>query len=95
MILGIGHNSCGKWSEQSKRDDAGILVYRSWVTGYLTGFGDGMHGPDNQATIDMSRGFDIEALLAWIDTYCAAHPLDNVLTAARSLVIELDRRKSR
>ncbi len=32
-----------------------------------------MHGPDNQATIDMSRGFDIEALLAWIDTYCAAH----------------------
>jgi hypothetical protein len=32
---------------------------------------------------------DWDGLIAWIDNYCAAHPLDKLDTAARSLVVEL------
>jgi hypothetical protein len=28
-----------------------------------------------------SRGTDINGLFAWIDNYCATHPIDNIATA--------------
>jgi hypothetical protein len=39
-----------------------------------------------------SDGPDAKALLAWIDQYCAAHPLDLVVTAADKLSDEVDSR---
>jgi len=38
---------------------------------------------------------DLDGCLAWIDTYCAAHPLDKVVTAATKLMDELRERASR
>ena len=41
---------------------------------------------------DVSEGTDAEGLIAWIDTYCRAHPLDQLAQAVVMLIDELRRR---
>jgi len=41
---------------------------------------------------DISKGTDIDDITAWIDNYCAQHPLDRFADAASALVIELQGR---
>ena len=38
---------------------------------------------------NLSEGMEGPAREAWIDTYCAAHPLDDLSAATRALVTEL------
>jgi hypothetical protein len=42
----------------------------------------------------VAEGTDINGVFAWIDTYCAAHPLDPIAKAAIALVVELSKRQS-
>src|SRR5271154_2918241 len=41
-----------------------------------------------------SHRIDFRGLLAWIDNYCAAHPLDSIASATFALTAELRRRRS-
>lgn len=82
-----GHDSCGDWTSHRKNRDNQIL--EGWVLGYVTaanmyGDNDGLLGTGSGAT----------GMLAWVDQYCAANPLDSVLTASSKLIIELKRRRA-
>jgi hypothetical protein len=57
-----------------------------WIAGYLSAFNS---LTDDPATPDFLKDEDWDGLIAWIDNYCAARPLDKLETAGRSLVLEL------
>ena len=53
-----------------------------FVIGALSRFNIPCDGPDVLA------GLDVEAAFAWLDHYCAQHPLDPLMTAVRALLKE-------
>lgn len=78
--------SCGKWiSVRKDSDGLPAHEYEMWVLGLISGMN--MRSSSAQA-----RGPDTDALFVWIDQYCAAHPLDLLLTAADKLDHELEGR---
>jgi hypothetical protein len=87
-VLGQGNLPCGEWTKRHAEKDARADVLSVWVTGYLTGInGSAAAGPS-----DITKGMDLGSLDAWIDDYCAQHPLDSLATAAKELVVELLKR---
>lgn len=87
MVVGIGISSCGHWTEVRKlgADSWPAMNIASWVAGYVTAI--------NRVKAGSIVGrADVEAIDAWIDNYCAAHPLDDVAKATDMLVVELKKR---
>jgi hypothetical protein len=74
--MGIGAASCGKWSEPHT---AGALEAK-WVVGFVSG----ANMFTENDIIDRPE-VDYAALMAWMDNYCKAHPLDTVQVAALSV----------
>jgi hypothetical protein len=88
-ILGEGTTSCGSWLQQRKSQL--WLNEAAWVLGYLTAYNKLVwKGGSN-----IAAGTDADGIEAWIDTYCAAHPLDTINSAVEALTTELLRRRSR
>jgi hypothetical protein len=91
LIMGQGTWSCGVWTEA--RSTKALVQYSlmQWVAGFLSAANAGVvsdklitpYGPD------ILKGKDFEGLMAWVDNYCRAHPLDPIGTAAIALVGEL------
>lgn len=79
-VYGQGNQSCGKWTQQNKEVRDTHLF--TWVVGFVSGAG---------FTGTQMRNTDADGIGTWIDTYCAAHPLDSVSKAAGKLVTELER----
>ena len=86
VIAGWGYagESCGQWSAYtSANHEHGPAG--AWVSGYLT----------RAATAqdrDLLGQTDFSGAMAWLDSWCATHPLDPVLTALPLLETELTRR---
>ena len=83
-------DSCGVWTDQRRDPKYGSQVNAGWILGFVSGlnrFGDG-NG-------DIAPGVRPEGLLAWVDQYCASHPLDSVTVAGLALAKELKRRSVR
>src|SRR4029079_7554799 len=84
-IIGYGNSSCGDWTSTRKMGVTWEMGARGrWVLGYVTAvnrFG--------AFSSDISKGTDADGLWAWIDNYCAQHPLENLAEATDNLVLEL------
>lgn len=91
--LGYGTQSCGTWTQHRRLgvSSSPTLVNQAWVLGFLTamnastwelGVSDG----------DLTKGTDADGLFAWIDNYCATHPLENIRDATLALDAELQGR---
>jgi hypothetical protein len=76
FVIGAGNVSCGAWT-QSPND-----TRMAWALGYLSRAAFEHPG-------DILEQPDVEALRGWISNYCAANPLDTLLTALRQLEFEL------
>jgi hypothetical protein len=89
IIKGVGAHSCGRWVLDRQAGDyraMGALAKEAWVQGYITAYNEwAFQRPD------VTAGTDSDGVFAWIDNYCASHPLDTVAVAIRRLVISLDR----
>jgi hypothetical protein len=76
---GEGLSSCGKWRAARKGNN--WYEVGQWVFGWVSAAGAyGERG---------LRATDSQALAAWVDNYCSAHPLDTLHQAASALVDEL------
>ncbi len=90
MIFGEAGTSCRTWTQarQTKSRKAGLSA--QWVAGYLSGSNVEADHP-----ADVLGGTNFDGLMAWIDNYCRANPLDLVGTAALKLFDELKSRAQR
>jgi hypothetical protein len=82
--FGSGTQSCAEWtkSEAERRpvNSGGTMLTQTgsdipaqtqWIAGFLTAFNH-----YQGATPNVAQGTDMNGVFAWVDTYCAAHPLD-------------------
>jgi hypothetical protein len=90
IIFGEAGTSCRTWTQarQTKSRKAGLSA--QWVAGYLSGSNVEADHP-----ADVLVGTNFDGLMAWIDNYCRANPLDLVGTAALKLFDELKLRAQR
>jgi hypothetical protein len=88
IVFGQGTNSCGAWT-RARETKSGVGLYVQWVAGYLSG--SNMNDQEPDALI----GTDFDGVMAWIDNYCRAKPLEPVITAAEELLKELRSRRTR
>jgi hypothetical protein len=81
-LMGAGVSSCGTWTEDRKIPASFDAVQDAqWAEGFLSGVG-WLHTDG----IDPLNGLDANAVLAWLDNYCAAHPLDQIDDAVGAFV---------
>lgn len=79
-----GAQSCGTWTASRTNPAANDLrdeILEGWVMGFVTG-----HNFYNESASMTGYGVSPDALFAWVDNYCAANPLENIITAAAELV---------
>jgi hypothetical protein len=84
-VLGAGNFSCGKWSNERRSQSVSGLSAAQWVLGYVSAANRFLLTHDG----DVAKNTDNAALLAWLDNYCSAHPLDNLNVASGRLILEL------
>ena len=91
-VLGPGNASCGGWIANRRYEPGSapfvpsqhiieLVRLEAWVQGYVTSYNSTMWRGNNVASET-----DTDGMYAWIDTYCAAHPTDNIAVAAEALV---------
>jgi hypothetical protein len=85
-----GEWTCGVWlNARAKRQSQ---YMEGWVAGYLSGTNvayDALGFRDTLANADALSAY------VWIDSWCKANPLDNVLKAANGLAEEASERAGR
>jgi hypothetical protein len=101
-VQGEGRGSCGNWTKAQRHRpqigadglmpvtfaDMDLATQAAWVQGFISAFNyyGGATAPD------IASGTDANGVFAWIDNYCAAHPLDSIATATIALLTELSQR---
>ena len=84
QTMGSGGVSCGKWLADGRLQDRSLSdMERAWVNGYLTG-----RQEEGRNLTEIQAG-DLEGRSAWVDNYCEANPLNDLILAARALYHEL------
>ena len=82
-LIGEGGKSCGTWVAERKGDSHVLLA--TWVLGYLSG----RASSENSSALSTT---DLNAIIAWMDNYCAANPLDYITDGTNRLHQELQKR---
>ena len=82
-VRGAGAESCGTW--ESDLGSNAALQDHNWVLGYLS-------GRAFESGIDILRTTDYQAMVQWMNNYCAGHPLDMIAQAADVLFSNLTSR---
>ena len=86
---GHGAQSCGEWTRRQRASPRiGWLDGHIWVSGFVSG----ASFVARTASGEQLARTDSAAMVAWIDNYCLATPLDNLAGASEALTEELARR---
>ena len=78
-VTGTGTLSCGSWTAARRLNRAQAHLDQQWIEGFLTGVGWANSGGGFQPLTTVP---DREAISAWVDNYCATHPVVPIATAA-------------
>jgi hypothetical protein len=90
-IMGEGFASCGQWTKASAEPQGAVaFAMGAWVRGYLTA--QALAATSENHYPDILRDTDADAVMAWVDNYCAKNPLDKIVDATGHLVLELIKR---
>jgi hypothetical protein len=84
-IFNPGSDSCGARSTEQNLESR--YQRNAWVYGFFSAYN--FYSPEGEAV----EPADGKALIAWIDNYCAAHPLELIVNAATRLVNELRKQR--
>jgi hypothetical protein len=85
VILGAGSRPCGSWLRLRSQPDPEAAVLQSWVLGYITSVNANVLTKRQ----DIADGKTVDGLFGWVDSYCAAHPLDSLARATGNLLESL------
>ena len=87
VAIGEGIKSCGTWTKERQVKSQASHMFATWVLGYASGANWRAY-PDP----DFLAEPDAEGILAWVDNYCRAHPIDTIGKASEELIYFLERR---
>jgi hypothetical protein len=87
-VIGYGAQTCGKWTQDRNNNGLIARLDEAWLLGFVSA-----RSGSSQAGFDITQNADNAGLFAWIDNYCAAHPLDMIADAADRLVTYLETRR--
>ena len=101
-VLPPGEVSCASWTRGREVAGKGNSVFltqdgvsraerEGWVHGYFSALNIELLPADRGARRDVTEGIDRDALMAMVDEYCAANPLDSLLGATTSIGATLTR----
>ena len=79
-IMVNGSTNCGDWVANLD------VQKKSWLLGYLSGLAVGRQQ-------DILKETSNESIFLWMDNYCKANPLENVIHAGNILSYELKKQK--
>ena len=82
---GVGNDSCGTWTKESRQGGAIHWQNEQWVAGYVT-------ASSVQLRRDLISGTDFDGLMGWIDKYCRNNPTSSLMNASWWLVDFLKKR---
>lgn len=80
-LRGLGALSCARYLEDRRGDPKGSEAYAHWFTGYLTAY-----NYLQAQTFDIAPSHDAQALLTYLDLYCAENPNVLIGVAAQRFV---------
>jgi hypothetical protein len=86
----VGRNiSCGQWTQDRQSNPSLNALDKIWLLGFITGMNSlaSMVAP---RTALAGSNTEEAGLMAWVNNYCRAHPLDSLTTAAASLWVDLN-----
>ena len=87
-VKGFGLETCQSYVAAKSANAPLYFLSRSWLNGYLSAY--------NQltpSTYEIAGGADLEALAAWLETYCKARPRHSFVIAVTSLTAALHPRR--
>jgi hypothetical protein len=84
-----GNFTCGTWTAAKESDPVRYSVLKSWVWGYVS---RAAYAYPSSADGGLLRVSDADAASAYVDLYCADHPLETYMRAAAILERELVQR---
>lgn len=88
--FGYGKKSCGVFMDSRKNaSSVDYLAFASWAGGYLTAYN---RWTSNTFSI-IPGGADLAPVMLWVENYCKANPLNEVVDAMDSLIIESQSKK--
>lgn len=90
-MMGLNSVTCGTYL--THRHDRTLPLWYDdvqWAVGFLSGVSWEWSAESRH---DILAGLDGNAVAAWLDNYCAAHPLDDLATAAGQLALKLERER--
>jgi hypothetical protein len=95
MILGFSEGqSCGAWTNEP-RGTTKRAQLEAWILGFLSGWAETLSSAPESLVIarDPLANTDTAAVIAWMNNYCAQHPLDTLTEATKHLMDEILHRK--
>ena len=83
-VFGHGNQSCGSWTEAKEETNLELIVFTSWLSGYLSAVSVWVETGSGRV-----NETDIRGAVAWMDNYCRDNPLDSVAGAALNLTFAI------
>jgi hypothetical protein len=80
-IIGAGPDSCAIWTADHQAASVDWVGDVEWILGFLSGIGIGSSG-----AFDPLHGLEASAVVAWMDSYCLDHPLEQITDAGQAFV---------
>jgi hypothetical protein len=84
IILSEGMTTCGEFTAQPEMQ----VVRMEWVLGYISGVNAGLSRTADAAPTERMAGRSFQqtaTAIGWLQSYCYAHPLEVLATAAEQL----------
>ena len=81
-------DSCADWVLEREQPEGHGQRLQGWLLGFVSGY-----NAYGSSSGNVANGGNGTALLAWVDNYCRANPLDVLPQAGMALVRELRSRK--
>jgi hypothetical protein len=78
-VIGTGNDSCGTWTADRRVGGRAAGQDQQWILGFLSGI-----SYEGSEDVDTLKGMDAEGVFAWMDNYCQAHPIEDIIDAGEA-----------
>ena len=85
-----GHSNCAEWLKPT--GPISDFGNKFWLSGYLSGINLGLYLDKQRPAFDFFENVSSEQIFLWMDNYCRANPLSNVVDGTGTLFREMQKK---